>query len=209
MNRTTLWSLVLIGLFVLVFALAKLGTGGGTSGSALPFSVNDADQRKGAENGSLVLVEYSDFQCPACSQVYPVVKQLVDEFPNDLTVVYRHFPLTQIHKHAPIAAQAAEAAGKQDKFWDMHDVLFNTQSSWSRAANPIEDFEKYAESLGLDVEQFRTDLNSADVRDKVKKDENSARSLRGTPTFFLNGKQIQTPGTYEAFKTLLQEELNS
>ena len=206
MNRTLLWTLIIGGLIVLVIGLAKLGSSP-SGGTSLGAGVSIEDQKKGAENPKVTIVEYSDFQCPACASMYPIMKELVEEFPNDLQVVYRHFPLHQIHAHAGLAARAAEAAGKQGAFWEMHDVLFNTQRSWSNAPEPEALFAQYAESLSLDVDQFNADIDSKEVKDKVTKDEASARGLRGTPTFFVNGKQIQNPGTYAGFKALVEEEI--
>ncbi len=209
MNKTLLWTLVVGGLLIMVFGLAKLSSGPGVVGGSLPLAVSSEDNYKGAENGKAVLVEYSDFQCPGCAGVYPVIKQLVNEFPNDLKFVYRHYPLRQMHNNAVSAAQASEAAGKQGKFWEMHDMIFNTQSTWENDPAPEILFEKLAESLGLDLDQFESDFSSEGVRDKVQRDEDSASSLSGTPTFFLNGKQITNPGSYDGFKALIEEAINN
>lgn len=207
MNKTTLWIVIIFGLILLVFGLAKLGSAPDSNGAKLPLAVSDEDRYKGGFNANVTIVEYSDFQCPACSSMYPILKSLSEEFGDNIKFVYRHFPLRQIHANSGIAAQAAESAGLQGKFWEMHDILFNTQNVWSSNANPIELFTKYGESLGLDAEQFIKDLDSDFVKDKVARDEKSASALTGTPTFFLNGVEIKNPGTYDGFKQLVEETL--
>ena len=109
--------------------------------------------------------------------------------------VYRHFPLTQIHKNAQISAQAAEAAGIQDKFWQMHDKLFETQTQWQGLADPKETFAKYSEDLGMDKEKFVADLDSQVVKDIVANDALAANQNRigGTPTFYVNGVVTDFP----------------
>ncbi len=210
MNKIILWTAIIGGLVLLVFGLAKLGTtSSGGIGASLPLAVSDEDHSKGAENPKVTIVEYSDFQCPGCASVYPTVKQIVSEFPNDVKFVYRHFPLTQIHPNAIPAAYAAEAAAKQGEFWAMHDMIFNTQRTWANESDPMTHFESYAESLGLDVEKFKEDVERKEVKDKVARDERSASGLRGTPTFFLNGKQIDNPANYAEFKTLIENAINS
>lgn len=174
------------------------------------------DHIKGAENPTVTLVEYGDFQCPACASVAPIVADMVEMFPNDLRVVFRHYPLTAIHPHAVAAARAAEAASQQGKFWEMHDILFERQREWAggaqgAAANPINFFSQYATELGLDVDQFGSDFTSAVVRDKVNRDANDAtsRSLRGTPSFLLNGEEIPNPGSAGQLAAMIQAAIDA
>ncbi len=152
----------------------------------------------GSATSTVTLVEYSDFQCPACAAFQPAVKQLLDEYGDQLSFEYRHFPLVSIHPHALKAATAAEAAGQQDKFFEFHDLLFENQSEWSRAAVPQSFYIKYAEEVGLDIELFRQHLKSSLLRDQVLDSERDAQSkgLTGTPSFFLNGTMMQ----YETFE---------
>ena len=202
------WSVIVLGLFGFMVLLAKLSTnnspGEQNSDLLTPVSVND--QAKGNVSAPNTLVEYSDFQCPYCAKFYPLVDQLVKEMPDKVKLVYRHFPLRSIHANAQLAAQAAEAAGKQGKFWEMHDVLFNTQTSWSPLEKPQEKFAEYANSLGLDVNKFNTDINSREVIDKVNNDYKSAtkNGVNGTPTLFLNGKLVELPASYEELKALIK-----
>lgn len=167
------------------------------------------DHVKGAATSTVVLVEYLDFECEACGAYYPLVKQLEQEYGDRVTFVARYFPL-QGHRNGFPAALAAEAASRQGKFWEMHDLLFMRQKEWGekQVATP-EVFEGFAQEIGLNMEQFKTDVASPEVAARVKRDQDAGIELgvKSTPTFFLNGKRIQNPQGYEAFKTLLDAEL--
>jgi len=157
-----------------------------------------------------ILIKYSDFQCPACAQYHSVVIKELEkdkEVTDKITFVYRHFPLDTAHPNAREAAYAAEAAGKQGKFYEMHDMLFDNQNTWSPMANPQETFISYAKELKLDEEQFKKDMTSQEVKDIVQNDfiSGTEANVQGTPTFFFNGKRLQTPGTIEEFKQMLLE----
>ncbi|OHA64723.1 MAG: hypothetical protein A2940_02040 [Candidatus Wildermuthbacteria bacterium RIFCSPLOWO2_01_FULL_48_29] len=160
---------------------------------------------KGNRDSSLVLVEYGDFQCPACAAYVPLIKQLEQEFGSEIAVAYRHLPLRQIHPNAELSARAAQAAALQGKFWEMHDVLFEKQSSWAKISNPEDTFAEYAVSVGLDEQQFRNDLKSNEVRDRVQEDYASALAdgLNSTPSFFFRGVRISNPQTYEQLRQLV------
>jgi protein-disulfide isomerase len=172
--------------------------------------VSDADWVKGNRQAAVTLVEYSDFACPACVTYYLLVKQLNEEFTDNLLVVYRHFPLVSIHKNAILAAKAVEAAGIQGKFWEMHDKLFDNQDEWVEEGNPEGKFVDYASQLELDEEKFVKDIESKEVEDEVNKDLFSANSLglNSTPSFLLNGKKVQ-PGSFEEFKSLVENEIKN
>lgn len=171
--------------------------------------ISALDRITGPENARITLIEYSDFQCPACASYEPVVKQVLEKYPNDVRLVYRNFPLNQIHPNAYEAALAAEAAGKQGKFWEMHDLLFANQNAWVRLGSPLDTFRTYAAQLELNVEQFETDYRSADVRDKVAADQASgyAAGIDSTPTFYLNGAPLANPRGLEGFITAIDAEL--
>lgn len=174
-----------------------------------PVGVVETDWVKGAEEEKATLIEYSDFQCPACATYYPMVKQLLDEYPEDLRVVYRHFPLPS-HKNAYPAALAAEAAGRQDKFWEMHDILFERQDEWSNLSNPQDKFEEYAAELELDIELFTADYESDETRQKIDADMLSASQLgvNATPTFYLNGRKSSPVRSYQDFSSQIQEAID-
>ncbi len=139
--------------------------------------------------GLVTLVEFSDFQCPACLSVQAPLEQILKKYEGKIEFIYRHFPLTTIHKNAQLASQAAEAAGLQDKFWQMHDKLFVAQSEWSALGDPKEKFVNYAAEIGLDKDKFVNQLESQEVKDMVAVDILAATRYRltGTPTFFVNG----------------------
>lgn len=195
-----------IGFLVLTFALAGAilfaGRGGSTVvGQVTPPSEND--HVRGSLTAKAVLIEYSDFECPACGAYFPYIEDMKKEFGNDLAVVYRHFPLAQ-HKHAKAAAIAAEAAGKQGKFWEMHDVIFRNQSAWAGKDNASEFFATYAKEIGLNVATFETDLTDKALEERVENDTIAgiAARIASTPTFFLNGEPI-APQNPNELKTLV------
>ena len=156
------------------------------------FSEAKADEwSKGGKDAKVTIIEYSDFMCPYCSMVTPTLMQLVKEGNGNVKVVFRHFPLTTIHDKALLAAQSSEAAGLQDKFWEMHDVLFEKQKEWS--ALSVDAFtpwlQSVADDLSLDKDQFTKDLTSDAIVKKVQKafDEGAALGIPGTPTLVING----------------------
>lgn len=164
--------------------------------SRLNPAVNASDHHAGDVNASLILVEYGDFECPHCRRAHPFVKRLLNEMGNDMHFVYRNFPLRQIHQHANDAAIAAEAAGKQGRFWEMHDQIFNNQDRLSDSL-----FLSLAANIGLNLEQFAEDSKSEEIQNKIEKDlESGIRSgVNATPTFFLNESRVLTyNGTYKS-----------
>lgn len=169
-------------------------------------TVMPEDQVRGSSSAVLTLIEFSDFQCPACGSYYPLVKQLKTDFPNDLRVVYRHFPLTGIHKNAMTAAKASEAAARQGKFWEMHDKLFETQKSWSESITARDVFAGFATELGLNRDQFLKDMDSPEVQKRIQygQDTGDALGVNATPTFYLNGNELQPPNSYEDFKKIME-----
>lgn len=178
---------------------------------AIAVPVSDSDWYVGGKDATVTLVEYSDFQCPACAAYYPVMKSLAQNYGDKLKIVYRNYPLSQIHANAQLAAQAAEAAGIQGKFFEMHDVLFSNQNNWSDLADPTEAFTTYATQIGLNVDQFKTDLTSSAVKDAIAQDVRGGNraNVDSTPTFFLNGLQISSnPQGLAPFMTLIDAALN-
>lgn len=155
---------------------------------------------KGNPDAQVELVEYSDFQCPACGAFYPIVKDLLDQYGDQIAFEYKHFPLSSIHPYAVPAAKAAEAAGQQGKFFEMHDKLFENQSAWSQSATPQVFFNQYAEEIGLDMDLFTQHLRSSMISDHIEAQFNEARELgfTGTPSFTLNGEPFEF-STYEGF----------
>ncbi len=210
--RRMKWTAVFAILVAAVYGIVQLNDGpkrvDGPVGiiAALPA---EGDWEKGNPDSENVLIEYSDFQCPACRSYHGAVNLLAENLGDNLRVVYRHFPLRQLHPNAQLAAQAAEAAGNQGKFWEMHDVLFGQQNNWSNERNPSDIFDGYAASLELDVDQFKKDLKSRDVKNAVNDDYNLgiAGQVNSTPTFFFNGQPTQPQSDYESFRALIQSQL--
>jgi protein-disulfide isomerase len=161
------------------------------------------------ESAPVTLVEFGDFQCPACGSYHPVLKQLLAEFGSDLQLVFRNFPLTNAHANAYLAAQAAEAASLQNKYWEMHDLLYEKQTEWDNSSTAQAVFEKYAQDLKLDVAKFKADLSSTQVTETVNQDMRDGQdlSVNSTPTFYLNGEKIANPGSYTDFQTLVKAAL--
>ncbi len=207
LKEIILWVVIAVGIAAVVVAMIVAVTK--QPSSSLSQGISSGDWTEGPKDAKVVLVEYSDFQCPACYYYYPMVKQLQADFPDQILFVYREFPLTQIHKNALIAAQAAEAAGKQGRFWEMHDLLFEKQSEWGESDNGIGYMIMYATDLNLNIDQFKQDMNSSDVANKIDNDISSGNNshVQGTPTFFVNGKQIQNSQNYSGFKQIIQNAL--
>ncbi len=164
--------------------------------STLKPPVNSADHHQGNVNAAIILVEYGDFECPHCGRAHPLVKRLLKEKGKEIYFVFRNFPLSEAHPHAFISALAAEAAAKQGKYWEMHDLIFENQQSLSAGF-----LLTLAERLKLDITQFTKDSKSQELKSKVETDfESGIRSgVNGTPTFFLNGSPLLTyDETYES-----------
>lgn len=159
------------------------------------------------------LVEFGDFQCPGCAAASPRVKEIVEFYKDnpDVNFVFRNFPLDTIHPNAHVSAEAAEAAGKQGKYWEMHHMLFEKQSEWGTASNPVDIFVAYAEGLGLNIDQFRQEVSQRMYADIIKADydDGTAVGVNSTPTFFLNGVRVETPSvpTVEELKSLIEAAL--
>lgn len=164
----------------------------------------------GAGKGGVTLTEYGDFECPACKSYYPIVQEIKKTYGDQIKFEFRHFPLVQIHRNAMLGSRAAEAAGKQGKFFEMHDLLYENQDTWSRASSPNSVLENFAKQLGLNVEQYKTDFASEATLDSINADVKSGQDLgaNSTPTFLINGKKLdKNPQSLEDFKKLIDEEL--
>ena len=164
----------------------------------------------GKQDAAVKLVEYSDFQCPACGAYYPIVEQIVEKYKDRISFEYRHYPLTTIHRNAFAAARASEAAGKQGKFWEMYRLLFANQSAWSESDNSRTIFEGYARQLNLGMGQYRTDFASNETNGAINasiREFNELGLPQSTPTFLLNGKKIQ-PRDAADFSRLIDEQMS-
>jgi protein-disulfide isomerase len=154
--------------------------------------VGERDHVRGPATAPLTLLEYGDFECPYCGAAYPIVKEVERLFEGDLCFAFRHFPLAQIHRHAYQAAEAAEAAGGQGRFWELHDFLFEHQDGLD-----TQDLLGYADALGLDLARFARDLETHEHEPRLREDFLSGvrSGVNGTPTFFING--VRHNGGYD------------
>jgi protein-disulfide isomerase len=139
------------------------------------------------------LEEFGDYQCPQCAVLHPALKKLKQEFGSRLNFVFRNLPLTTIHKNALVAAQAAEAARMQNRFWEMHDLLYENQDLWKDDINPTPIFWKFAADLGLDTAKFSSDMGDKQVRLRIEADQSAATEfgITGTPTLLIDGRQLR------------------
>lgn len=174
-------------------------------------SLSDAGWTKGVTNSKITLVEFADFQCPACRAYHPIVREVLSAYDGELKLIYKHFPLTSIHPNAFAAAKAAEAAGAQGKFFEYHDILYEKQDEWAGLPQleVWDQFISYAVQLKLGEEKFKTDLENIEFENKIREqqDEGIASGVSSTPTFFLNGKIIKNPRSADEFKELVDKEL--
>ena len=211
-KRVVFWSAIVFLLAGGAYAMTNLGAGTiGLKAKDLTDNVGGSNQMKGKEGATITLTEYSDFQCPACKAYHPILKQVFSDYGDRIIFEYRHFPLRMTHFNAEIAARAAEAAGRQGKFWEMHDLLFENQDTWAELSfqEAGREFASYAQTLGLDMTRFANDIDADEVKNIVSADYESglASGVGGTPTFFLNGKAVTNPQSYDGFKELIDGAL--
>lgn len=165
---------------------------------------------KGAEDAKVTIVEFSEYQCPFCKRyVDEAYQQIMKNYGDKIRYIFRDYPLP-FHNHAQITAEAARCAGEQEKYWPYHDLLFDKQTEWSTLENSKETLIGYAAKLGLNQEQFRTCLESSKYAQTVKDDVALGKKMgvSGTPSFFINGKQLVGAQPFEVFKAVIEEELN-
>lgn len=181
-------------LFVGAFYIA------GTAGDANNEGVQELTHVKGNPDAEVVLVEYSDFQCPACRAMFPIVSSVMETYGESVRFEYRHFPIERAHPYAVQAAAAAEAAGQQNKFFEFHDLLFDNQNEWSSSPTPNAFFAQYAKQLELDMDLYNRHANASLLREKVRTQQQQglADGVTGTPTMFLNGQRMEY-STYDEF----------
>jgi protein-disulfide isomerase len=166
--------------------------------------VGERDHAQGPADAPVTLVEYGDYECPHCGRAYPIVKAVQDHFGRRLRFVFRNFPLTETHPHAALAAAAAEAAGDQGKFWEMHDLLFEHQNRLGAA-----DLENYASQLGIGSGGFLDVIRSTEKTRQVQDDFMSGvrSGVNGTPTFFLNGMRYDGPWDYQDLVAAIESSM--
>lgn len=174
---------------------------------------NIADHVLGNKDSEVILIEYGDFQCPGCAGVNPDVKELVDRYQDHIAFIFRNKPLPEIHPNARYAAAVAEAAAKQDRYWQMHDLLYLKQTEWSGVSSSDRTavFEQYARDLGLNVTQLNEDIASESVTKKINFDLAISRekNVNSTPSFTLNGTQLEqdTWGSIDSFEQAIRDAI--
>lgn len=208
-NETKVFGI--LGLLTLVGLIIGAVLLGGNPSENTPAStvepqrlVVDYAPNRGNKDARVTIVEFSDYQCPACKAAYQDVERVINEYKDSINFVYRQFPLPS-HKNAKNASYAAIAAGKQNKYWEMHLKLFENQEKWSELGNPKDTFVTYAKELGLNEQQFRTDMESNETFDLVNKEvnEGNAIGINSTPTFFINGQKYPGVLTYSQMKSAI------
>jgi protein-disulfide isomerase len=209
-KRLIFWIVFLLILVLIIWGLfvaMNRPVSNGLPNVGSPAPVTAVDHVEGSADAKVTLIEYGDFECPACAVYASLVEKLVAaEASTSLRVVFRHFPLPQ-HANAMISAEASEAAGNQGKFWDMYKLLYTGQSDWQDQsdADARKTFDGYATQLGLDQARFDQDIDSPVAKQFIQSEQAEGQTLGidYTPTFFVNGKIITNPQGYEAFKAII------
>lgn len=206
--------------FLIVLGVAILALGGifiySSNKSKAPVATTASSVTQhstGNPNSKVELVEYADFQCPACGQFFPLVNAIKEKYKDTVKFTFRHFPLDNLHKNGRAASRAAEAAGQQGKFLEMHDLLFQNQQTWETTTDPLTTFSGYAQQLGLNVDAFKAYYASEAANASINADlaEGQKAGVTGTPTFFINGKKISNEdlSTLDKFSAQLDQALKA
>ncbi|MFN2492814.1 MAG: thioredoxin domain-containing protein [Pyrinomonadaceae bacterium] len=185
--------IIAIVLAVAIIGAIRLARWNRTRQAAIPTTSTPGPEAEESKLPVVTLEEFGDYQCPPCGALHPTLKKLKQEFGPNLNFVFRNLPLSSIHKNALAAAQAAEAARVQDKFWEMHDRLYETQDLWKDDVNPRSIFVKFASELGLDKARFIRDLDAEQVKLRIEVDADAAAKLgiNGTPTILIDGRRLR------------------
>lgn len=210
----TLLSIGVISLILIVGAVLFLGKQAPQQTSQeskvdMNILIRENSHKISTDSAKVNIVEFSDFQCPACAAAHPVVNKILEDYKGKVNFVYRHFPLPQ-HPYGTKAAIAAEAAGEQGKFWEMYNKLFDKQAEWSESKDVVANFTGYAQELNLDINKFKQDMESGKYDERIKSDQSDgvAAKINATPTFFINGEKISGAGSYDDFKTKIDSALS-
>jgi protein-disulfide isomerase len=226
-NKNSTFLCILTGLFLLVALIGGCGnsTGNNARSASNSNKANNASNApnyanapaganpahfKGNAAAKVVIEEFADYQCPTCASMHPTVQQIQAAYGDRIKIIFRNYPLTQVHPKAYDAAVAAEAAGLQGKFWEMQNQLFTNQQFWTTAADHRKTFEEYAQKIGLDVQKFSADMAGMEAKSRVDADLQRARGLQvgSTPTFYINGRQIPFEDTeFNRFRQVIDAEL--
>lgn len=209
---------VAIGAGAMLFRSAKQQPASSQQASSSPSSSSatlvgaNPPHARGSAKAPVIIEEFGDFECPPCGALYPLMKKIEADYDEEkLRIVFRQFPLPQIHKHAIVAAYAAEAAGFQGRFWEMYDKLYTDQATWSKAPDARTFFVDYARDIGLDMNRFISDMNSpqAEVRVRFDYERGISLGVSGTPTIFLNGRLLPPEATDKDLRAMIDEGIKN
>ena len=202
-------AVVLVALFGLFFLTGNKKDSGNNSGTE---SSTVSNHSKGGNSKNVELLVYGDFQCPVCSEFAVIENAIYEKYKDQIKFTYRHYPLDTIHPNARAAHRAAQAAGIQGKFFEMHDLLYQNQNIWSDSANPKTTFESYAEQLGLDINKFKADYETQAVNATINADKNegTGKGVQGTPTYFINGNKLDNKNlsSVDDFSKVIEQYIN-
>ncbi len=179
---------------------------------SVPLNLTNEASNSGQNSEKIVtMVEYGDLQCPACKTYHPMVKELLAAFPGRLKLIFKNFPLTAVHPNAIAAATAAEAVGRQGKYFEMVDLLYDKQDEWAGQTDPQEKFEGYVKELKLDIEKFKKDQKDSAIQKIINthRDEGIKNGVTGTPSFFVDGEKIENPASIDDFKKIINTALSN
>ncbi len=183
----------IIGVLLIIVVGAILVSNNKNNSNKATSNVAPTNHVEGKGSSGVKLMEYGDYECPICEMYYPVVKQVQAQFNDQIYFQFRNLPLTSIHQNAFVGARAAEAAAMQNKFWKMHDALYENQNSWAQSSDPSTAFTLYAKQLGLNVSKFQQDESSDYVNNVINADMSAfskTNQQEATPTFFIDGKYV-------------------
>lgn len=217
MSRDSTILIGIVGVIIIAMVGLFMFTGSGEQSPTATETVdqtkllNDKSHKQGS--GSVTVVEFGDFECPVCAKAYPEIKRIKAEFGSDITFVFRHFPIPSLHKNAIASANAAEAAGAQGKFFEMHDKLYENQTIWDKEIDPSILFKQYAKGIGLDEAKFARDFDAKTFQSAIDADLKDGNDIKvdSTPTIFVNGKKTTgssgqaTSYSYETLKKAIEE----
>ena len=211
-TRWIIFALLCLGILGLIVFTSKKDNATNWTGDATKIITTGpiADHVFGSSAQKVTLIEYGDYECPGCGSLYPILNQILPAYKDNLTFIFRNFPLTTIHPNALAAATAAEAAGQQGKYFEYHDILYANQQAWQDASvsDRTSIFQNYAKQVGLDLTKFNSDLTSSQVTDKINRDRASATqfNVNSTPTVILDGQKLDQATVFD--KTKLSQAIN-
>ncbi len=210
--------LAIIAAVIIILGGVFFITNSGSSKTSSSSTASPTNHVEGSASSGVKLVEYGDYECPFCGQYYTLLKQVADQYKDKIQFQFRNLPLTQIHKNAFSSARAAEAASLQGKFWEMHDKLYENQdpngaSGWVASSDPLDQyFAVFAQQIGINVAQFKTDFASSKVNSAINADSAAFKETgaeEATPAFFLDGKQIHPGYSITDFQKAIDAELKT